>query len=102
MSKNPLLNALGASGYIILVVSVMTLLSQTQKNKPDTFLAPVLFLSLFTLSVAVMAFVFFYQPLRLFLEGKRKRAVNLFLQTVVVFACITTLVFALLFSGAFK
>ena len=102
MSKNPLLNALGASGYIILVVSVMTLLSQTQKNKPDTFLAPVLFLSLFTLSVAVMAFVFFYQPLQLFLEGKRKRAVNLFLQTVVVFSCITTLVFALLFSGAFK
>lgn len=102
MSKNPLFNALGASGYIILVVSVMTLLSHTQKNKPDTFLAPVLFLSLFTLSAAVMAYVFFYQPLQLFLEGKRKRAVNLFLQSVAYFAGITATVTALLFSGIIK
>jgi|SRR5690349_15647359 len=102
MSKNPIINALTASGYIILVVSVITFLSQTQRNTPDTFLDPILFLSLFTLSAAVMGYLFFYQPLQLFLENKKKQAVNLFLQTVAVFAGITLLLFALLFSGVFK
>ena len=102
MTKNPFLNALSASGYIVAVVSVMTFLSQTQKNKPDTFLAPILALSLLTLSVAVMAYVFFYQPLQLFLEGKKKRAIDLFLQTTAVFAGITLLVFVLLYLGVFK
>lgn len=102
MTKNPFLNALSASGYIVIVVSVMTFLSQTQKNKPDTFLAPILALSLLTLSVAVMAYVFFYQPLQLFLDGKKKQAINLFLQTVAVFAGITLLIFILLYLGMFK
>jgi len=56
MSKNPLINALSASGYIILVVSIMTFVSQTQKNKPDTFFAPIVFLSLLTLSVSVIMY----------------------------------------------
>lgn len=102
MTKNPFLNALSASGYIVAVVSVMTFLSQTQKNKPDTFLAPILALSLLTLSVTVMAYVFFYQPLQLFLEGRKKQAIDLFLQTVAIFAGITLLVFVLLFLGVFK
>jgi hypothetical protein len=102
MTKNPFLNALSASVYIVVVVSVMTFLSQTQKNKPDTFLAPILALSLLTLSVAVMAYVFFYQPLQLFLDGKKKQAINLFLQTVAVFAGITVIVFVFLFLGVFK
>jgi len=99
MSKNPIINALCASGYIILVVSVMTFVTQPLKNKPDTIFAPIVFLSVLTLSVAVMAFVFFYQPLQLFVDGKKKEAVNLFVKTVGVFAVITTITLTLLFSG---
>lgn len=99
MSKNPLINALGASGYIVLVVTIMTFVSQTQKNKPDTFFAPITFLSLLTLSVVVMTYLFFYQPLQLFIEGKKKQAVNLFVQTVGIFAALTVVVLILLFSG---
>ncbi len=99
MFKNPILNALSAAGYIGLVVSVLNLLSITQGNKPDTAFAPVVFLSLLTLSVAVMATLFLYQPLQLFIEGKKKQAVNLFTQTVGVFAVFTLLVLVLLFSG---
>ena len=73
MTKNPFLNALGASGYIILVVSLMNVITTTQGDKPDTPIAPVIFLSLLTLSVTVMAYLFFYQPLLLFLEGKKKK-----------------------------
>lgn len=99
MTKNPIINALSASSYIILVVTVMTLVTQPLKNKPDTFFAPIVFLSMLTLSVAVMAFLFFYQPLQLFIEGKQKEAVNLFVKTVGIFAVITAVALALLFSG---
>lgn len=98
MSKNPIINALGASADIGLIVSIMTFL-QTQRDKPDTIFAPVIFLSLLTLSVAVMAYLFFSQPLQLFVEGKKKEAVKLFVQTVCIFAVLPAVVLILLFSG---
>lgn len=99
MSKNPIINALSASAYILIVVATMTFVTQPLKNKPDTFFAPIVFLSVLTLSVAVMAFLFFYQPLQLFIEGKKKSAVNLFVRTVGVFAAITVAALLLLFAG---
>ncbi len=99
MSKNPFINALCASAYIILIVSVMTFVTQPLRNKPDTFFAPITVLFVLTLSVAVMAYLFFYQPLLLFIEGKKKEAVNLFVKTVGIFAVFTAVVLILLFSG---
>ena len=99
MTKNPLVNALAASAYIILVVTVMTFGTQPLRNKPDTFLAPITVLFLLTLSVTVMAYLFFYQPMLLFIEGKKQAAVNLFIKTVGFFAVMTILVLALLFVG---
>ena len=97
MSKNPILNALSALAYIVLVVSVMTFVTQPLKNKPDTFFAPITFLSVLTLSVVVMAFLFFYQPLQLFITGKKKEAVDLFVKTVSVFGVITGVILVLLY-----
>jgi len=91
MSKNPIINALSASAYIILVVAVMTFVTQPLRNKPDTFFTPITILFVLTL--------FFYQPLLLFIEGKKKEAVNLFVKTVGIFAAITAVVLILLFSG---
>lgn len=99
MSKNPFINALSASGYIILVASIIQLVSITNKDKPDTFFAPVAFLSLLTLSAAIMASIFFYQPIQLFIEGKKKEAVDLFVKTIGFFAAITLVVWLLIFSG---
>lgn len=99
MSKNPVINALGALAYIGLVVAVMTFLSNTMRNKPDTIGAPLTVLSLFTLSAAVMGYLFLYQPLMLFIDGKKKHAVTLFVQTVGVFAVFTAIILILLFSG---
>lgn len=99
MSKNPIINALSTLAYIILVVTVMNFVTQPLKNKPDTFFAPVTFLSVLTLSVAVMAFLFFYQPLQLFIEGEKKEAVNLFTKTVSIFSVITIVALILLSSG---
>jgi len=99
MTKNPIINALGASTYIVVVVALMSWISQSQGNKPDTFIAPIFMLSMLTLSVAVMAVLFFYQPLQLFIEGKKKEAVNLLVKTIGVFALLTAVVLILLSSG---
>jgi hypothetical protein len=99
MSKNPIINALSASLYIIFIVTVMNWITQPLKNKPDTFFAPVTMLSVLTLSVVVMAFLFFYQPLQLFIEGKKKEAIKFFIKTVIMFAIFTALTLILLFSG---
>lgn len=97
MTKNPLINAFSASAYIVLVVSIINFISQTQGDKPDTIFAPILLLSLLTLSVTVMATIFFYQPLQLFVSGKKKAALDLFIKTVAAFALMTTVVLGFVF-----
>lgn len=101
MTKNPFINAFFATLYITLVAVFMYYGSQLFPQK-DTVLAPIAMISLFTLSAAIMAYVFLYQPLMLFLGGHQKTAVKLFLQTIAAFAGITCLVFVLLFLGVFK
>lgn len=99
MSKNPIINALGALGYIVLIVTLMNVLSRTLGDKPDTIGAPLIFLSLLTLSVAIMAYLFLYHPLQLLIDGKKKEALNLLIQTIGVFAVFTAVALILLFSG---
>lgn len=101
MTKNPFLNALAAFLYIV-IISLMMFYGTKNSPGPDTIMAPIAVVSLFTLSAAVMGYVFGYQPLILFLDGKKKAAVNLFLQTVGVFGIITIIILALLFSGLFS
>lgn len=98
MTKNPFLNALAAAGYILLISFVMF---YGTKNLPpeDSFIAPVAMLSLFTLSAAVMGYVFFFQPFQMYFDGKKKEAIKLAMQSVVAFAGITTLFLIILFSG---
>jgi hypothetical protein len=78
---------------------VLKFIEQTHSNKPDTVFAPVVFLSLLTLSVTVMAYLFFYQPLQLFIDGKKNEAVDLFARTVGVFAIFTGVVLILFLFG---
>lgn len=99
MTKNPFINAISALAYIILVVSVMNFVTQPLKNKPDTFFAPVTVLTVLTLSVTVMTFLFFYKPFTIFVDGKKKEAVELFAKTVGIFAIFTILVLILLSTG---
>lgn len=98
MTENPLINGLVASTYILIIVSVMNFGSKTVPH-PNPIVMPVAFISLFTLSAAVMGYLFCLQPIQLYFDGKKKRAVRLFLQTVSVFGAITTLLLILLFSG---
>jgi SNF family Na+-dependent transporter len=90
MNKNPYLNAVLASVYIIIMA---TLLQNGHYifGEQDNFLSPVLFLSLFVLSAALMGYLFIGEPVMLFLDNQKKQAVTFFWQTVSTFACITLL-----------
>jgi len=99
MTKNPLLNALAANLYIVLVILMINFGSQYAPADDNRFLAPVAMLSLLTLSVAMMAYIFGYQPFQLYFDGKKKQAVSLFLQTMAIFGGITILILLIVFSG---
>jgi hypothetical protein len=95
MTRNPLINALSATVYIVIISSLM--FYGLRNSRPDdTIIAPILALSLFTLSAAVMTYVFGYQPFLLFVENKKKEAVDLFLRTVGIFGAITFIVLLIL------
>jgi Na+/serine symporter len=100
MTKNPFYNALAALVYIVLIVLGMTTISSIQSNF-DEIVMPIIILSLFTLSTAVMAYIFGYQPLRLFLEKKEKEAVSLFLKTVGIFG-VTTIILVITYLLVLK
>ncbi len=97
MTQNPLYNALLASGYIVLVVTIMTSFVDKADGPEQGILLPLTVLSLFVLSAAVMSYIFFYQPIMLYMDGKKTEAVNLFLKTIGFFAGITILLVLALF-----
>ncbi len=101
MTNNPVLNALGAGAYITFVGMFMTWGSQIAP-KQDSWLTPIAIISLFTLSAAVMGYVFLYQPALMVLDGKKKQGVTLFLQTVATFAVFTLLALVLVFTGVVR
>jgi len=96
MTKNPIYNALAAVAYIVCIVFIMNWASNNFFME-NSLLMPVMMLSLFTLSAAVMGYVFCYQPLRLYLDGKKDEAVKLFLRTIAVFAIIPFGIFIVYF-----
>ncbi len=98
MTKNPLSNALAAIAYIIIVATAMFYGSSLVPAE-DSVLAPIAMISLFTLSAAVMGYVFLGQPVQLYLDDKKKEAVDLFVKTVGIFAGLTLIVLAIFFSG---
>lgn len=100
MSKNPIINAFGALVYIVGIVFVMNW-GTVMAPHPNSIITPIAVVSLFTLSAAVMGYLFCFQPITLYFDGKKKAAVNLFLQTVLVFGTFTTVVLVLLFAGVF-
>ncbi|KXK09201.1 MAG: hypothetical protein UZ21_OP11001000259 [Microgenomates bacterium OLB22] len=99
MTKNPIINALSATAYIIIVANVMFYIMD---GVEDTILIPIFVLSLLTLSALVMGYVFFLQPVLLYLEGNKKDAVTLFGQSIGAFATITLVILGLVASGVLR
>ena len=98
MSRNPYINALLAALYIVFVVLLITYGPAYVRDKPDTVLAPMAMLSLLVFSVALMGYLFFLQPVQMFLEGQKHEAVELFTKTLGSFAVITGIILAVAFT----
>jgi hypothetical protein len=101
MTKNPFINAISATVYITAVATI-PFFGKDLFGSGKSFLIPIAMLSLFTLSAAVMGYLFLYQPLLLLLDGHKKDAVKLFLQTIATFAGITVVLFVLLHFGVLR
>lgn len=96
MKINPFINALAMVIYILAVVGIISALQSP--NTPDKgILAPIFLLSLFTLSAAVMAFLFFYQPFKLYFDNRRKDALMYFMKTAGYLAVVVFISFSSLF-----
>jgi hypothetical protein len=100
MTKNPFYNAFAALIYIVAIVFALNFIADREVNTGIAqFITPIMMLSMFTLSAAVMGYVFCYQPLRLYLDGKKESAVKLFLKTIAVFAIAPFIIFLLYILG---
>ncbi len=86
MKHTPFRNALFALGYIILLVSSIYSTSYVTGAPEESVLYPMVMLSLLVLSVALMAYLFFYQPMVLILDGEREKAVSFFIRMLSMFA----------------
>ena len=93
MTPNSFSNALFALAYIVALVSAIMSTPVIFPDFKDNLFTPMGMLALLVLSVALMAYLFFYQPVIMLLDGKREQAVRFFLRTVGIFAGGTVLIF---------
>jgi len=93
--KKPFTYALAAALYIVIGVLVGNAGLPFLPQK--SILIPMVMLSLFVLSAAIMGFLFLSEPLQLYLDGHKKEAVAFFTKTVGFFFGFAIVVFILLF-----
>ena len=98
MKWNPYLNAFAAAAYIGLVVIFMHFIESLRHDTPDTLLDGMGAISLFVFSAAVMAFLFFYQPVVRLVERKNAEALSYFLKILATFGAILVVVLGLVFA----
>ncbi len=95
MKWHPFLNAGLAVAYIGAVSVFLRFIESIRHDTPDTWIDGVGFMSLFVFSAAVMAFLFFYQPVSLLVDNKRAEAVSYFFKTIGLFGIVTAIVLTL-------
>lgn len=75
--------ALGEGIYISLVALLMSIVGKLFGSKPDpSIIAPIAFLLLFVISASISGALILGKPSMLFLDGKKKEALQLFGSTI--------------------
>lgn len=80
--KTGVLLAGGEVLYILLVATFFKTAAMFLSNRPDNFFSPVVFLLLLVISAAVSGALIFGKPVLLYLEGKKKEALMLFVSVL--------------------
>ncbi len=89
--KKPFYHATLAAGYITLLVNGMNLFAKPNTPDVPTVLIPMMILSLLVFSAAIMGFLFFWEPVQLFIKGEQEKALQFFGHTLGFFAGYATL-----------
>ena len=93
--KTALVNSIGTAVYILLVALLMTYANRIFGQEAGV-LSGVGILLLMTLSVLVVGSLVIGKPLMLYLDGNKKEAVKLLLQTTLILAIITIIFLGIL------
>ena len=82
MRKTGFLDALGVLAYIAIVATLMQNFSRIYGgDKMPSYIGPISFLLLFSFSALTVGTLVLGKPVMLYLDGKKKEAVSLFIQT---------------------
>ncbi len=90
--KTGLLQAIGVSLYCGIIGTVMQNGSKIF-GESDTFLTPILVLTMFSVSVLTCALIVFKKPYELFFDGKKKEAINVVVYTAMSLFSILLILF---------
>ena len=82
------LNAFGTAVYVAFVAFIMQN-GEAVFGKMNNLLGPVAFLLLFVLSAAVVGALILGRPIVMYLDGQKKDAIKMFIQTALWLAIIT-------------
>lgn len=86
MNKKYFYNPIIAAGYVTLVVTFINLISNMSNPPEENIFMPIAGLSLLVFSVALMGYLFFFEPLVLLIDHKSIEAKKMFLTSITVFA----------------
>lgn len=95
MKFRPYLHAVSATAYIGAIVLFMHYIESLRHDTPDTIIDGLGAISLLVFSASVMAFLFFYHPVRLLIENQKQEALSFFIKTVATFGVTTALILVL-------
>lgn len=96
--KESFVRAAAAFGYIFGIASLLQA-GPPFEGVPEVYVG-VIMISLFTLSAAVMGYLFFWKPVEFFLSGERKKALDTFLGTLGYFVLLVLLLAGTVFATA--
>jgi hypothetical protein len=89
--KQALTNVLLTTGYISLVSLFMFYAEHSKIGKVNSFIGPIAFLMLFVCSASITSFLIFGKPAQMYVDGKKKEALSLILNTLGFFSILTVI-----------
>ena len=96
LKKWAIIDSLGTTAYIILIVSFIYFLGQIQAESGESILVSIAMLMLFVFSAAFTGSLVFGRPILWYLDGRKKDAFYLLAYTLGILLALTILVFIFL------
>lgn len=94
--KNALIDTIGTTLYVILVVTFIFSLGGFSGEPEDNIIIPIAMLLLFVFSAGLTGMMVFGKPLMWYLDGKKKEAVSLVVYTLAILLVMVILAFLVL------